>query len=254
MRILKSSLILFYLTILGFTFLSCQNNDDTDLQIDTLYVIDSIQVIDTIYVYSTVIPGAGVTDVDGNFYKSTIILDQEWMSENLRTTKYKDGSTIQLAEDNNTWSSGETGYWSFYDNNSGLNSPYGKLYNWYAIADSRGICPQGWRVPSAADWQKLVDHLGGENIAGASLKEKGTAHWRYPNAGANNLTGFSGLPGGGRGSSGEFVSFQVFGRYWTGTAVDAFNAYGRDLLYDQTWFNESQYNKHFGFCIRCIKD
>ncbi|MBK8503768.1 MAG: fibrobacter succinogenes major paralogous domain-containing protein [Saprospiraceae bacterium] len=137
-----------------------------------------------------------VTDIDGNLYRTIKIGTQEWMAENLRTTRYTNGEMISKVNNSTTWPNANYGAWCWYDTSSTYELPYGKLYNWYAVNDGRGLCPTGWHEPTDAEWTTLTDFLGGLSLAGGPMKAAGTAHWKTPNTGATNASGFSGLPGG----------------------------------------------------------
>ena len=145
-------------------------------------------------------PGSGVTDIDGNSYQTVIINGQEWMSENLRTSKYANGDPIPNVTNSNQWINLTSGAWSHYNNNSQLENPYGKHYNWFAAADPRNVCPTGWHVPDYQEWGFLLWLLGGD-LAGGKLKstgtiESGTGLWNQPNLGADNSSGLNILPAG----------------------------------------------------------
>ena len=133
-----------------------------------------------------------VTDADGNTYRTIKIGNQWWMAENLRTTRYRNGDPIPTVTDNFTWGHLLTGACCSYDNDSSMVFTYGRLYNWHAVSDGRGLAPLGWHVPSDADWGTLVEYLGGSAVAGGKMKEAGTAHWLSPNTGATNESAFSG--------------------------------------------------------------
>lgn len=135
---------------------------------------------------------------------------------------------------------------------------YGKLYNWYAVADRRGLCPEGWRVPSVRDWAILEDYLGGRNIAGGKLKATGTQYWRSPNTGATNESGFSALPGGGRsffnGTFGTFFNLGSNGYWWSSSESSASDAWRRSLFHDLATVSRYSYSKRDGFSVRCVGD
>jgi len=142
-----------------------------------------------------------VTDIDGNVYHIVTIGTQVWMVENLKTTKFRDGSSIPNVTDAEEWvGHGElhSGAYCNYDNTAANSNTYGSLYNWYAVVDERNICPTGWHIPSEAEWATLIAYLGGQDVAGGKMKEAGTAHWSTPNTGASNSSGFTALPGGSR--------------------------------------------------------
>ena len=138
-----------------------------------------------------------VTDVDGNVYNTVTIGTQCWLQENLKTTKYKDGTSIPLVTDNSAWGSLSTPGYCWYNNDDTYKNTYGALYNYYTVL-TNNLCPSGWHVATEREWSTLVTYLGGASIAGGKLKESGTTHWVTPNTGANNETGFIALPGGRR--------------------------------------------------------
>ncbi len=164
-----------------------------------------------------------VTDIDGNTYSTVNIGAQVWMAVNLRTSKYRDGSTIPEVTENTSWEGLSTGAWSNYGNYAPNNDTYGKLYNWHAVNDTRGLCPQGWHVPSDAEWKALettlgmpanelnnVGYRGDAANVGGKLKAVDQL-WEPPNTGASNSSGFSALPGGHRNSDGQFVGVRYYG-------------------------------------------
>ena len=135
------------------------------------------------------------------------ICNQVWATRNLDVTTYRNGDPIPQVTDIGQWGTLTTGAWCYYNNDPANGATYGKLYNWYAVNDPRGLAPAGWHVPSDSEWTTLTDCLGGVSIAGGEMKatgamETGTGLWFAPNVGANNSSGFTGLPGGGRGMTG----------------------------------------------------
>lgn len=145
-----------------------------------------------------------VSDIEGNIYKTIQIGTQLWMVENLKTTKYDDGTFIPYITDNVEWSNLTTPGYSWFNNDaSSFKNTYGALYNWYAINDSRNLCPTGWHVPTSTEWETLTVYLGA-NSAG-KMKEAGTTHWLSPNTSGTNESGFTGLPGGIRSLSNSFL-------------------------------------------------
>ena len=146
-----------------------------------------------------------VTDIDGNVYKTVKIGNQWWMAENIKVTRYSNGDQIQYVTSNSDWSSLASGAYSNYNNDPNQSTVYGRLYNWRAANDGRRLAPDGWHLPSKAEWQALVANLGGESVAGGKMKEFGTSHWNYPNS-ADNLSNFSALPSGARVENGNFFN------------------------------------------------
>ncbi len=191
-----------------------------------------------------------VVDADGNVYHTIKIGSQTWMVENLKTTKYNDGTAIGGLSGYHSTTPG----YSTYANNSSNKDTYGLLYNWYAVNTGK-LAPEGWRVPSQADWQALLDYLGGEEAAGGILKEAGTTHWESPNTDAMDW-GFAALPGGTRdGSAAIFRTLRSRGWWWTSTpATQDYNAYTMGLV---SWMGSAYIGEGYksdAFSVRCIKN
>lgn len=199
---------------------------------------------------------ATVTDTDGNVYPTVVIGTQEWMAENLKTTKYSTSYAIQNVIDDATWAGLATGAYCWYNNDyETYGGTYGALYNWYAVADSRNICPIGWHVPTDAEWTTLSDFLGGAAIAGGKLKEVGFEHWTSPNTDATDEIGFGALPGGRRYfNDGTFHNLTGNGYWWSNSEVNASYSWFRGLTYDGASLNVSDYGKQGGFSVRCLKN
>lgn len=205
-----------------------------------------------------------VQDVDGNTYPVVRIGEQLWMSENLRAARYANGDSIRHVPEFQAWNGLNEGAWVLYANNSSNLNSYGKLYNWFAATDSRGICPDGWKVPSDQDWQRLEIHLGmsaqhagyslgrggSENVGG---KMKSTSMWQDPNEGATNESGFNGRPGGRLYPTGGFSGLNGFGYWWSTTEYNPAEAYSRNLFYQNGEVYRSMLGKRNGISIRCIK-
>ncbi|MCB0685264.1 MAG: fibrobacter succinogenes major paralogous domain-containing protein [Saprospiraceae bacterium] len=194
-----------------------------------------------------------VKDVDGNSYKTIRMGSQVWMAENFRVTQYNDKTVIDQITNNTTWEGLSTGAWCWYTNDSNYDRPYGKLYNWYAVNTGK-LCPSGWHVPTDAEWTNLTDFLGGLDIAGGKMKEAGTTHWISPNTGATNESGFTGLPGGGRGTSGSFFDLGDFGLWWSSTESSSSNAWYRSVYYGNIDVGRLGDGKRLGFSVRCVKN
>ena len=205
-----------------------------------------------------------VTDYDGNIYNTVKIGTQTWMRENLKTTHYRNGDTILYAPDDKQWynacsgeSFGLTGAYCNYDNDPANAEIYGRLYNSQAVTDIRGIAPAGWHIPTKAEWKILENYLGGEDTAGGKLKESGTTHWISPNIGADNFSGFSGVPGGFRFRRGPFASIGFAGYFWSSgwtSLGGADAAWFRLVNYSAKSINKNDYTEGSGFSVRCIKD
>ncbi len=197
-----------------------------------------------------------VTDNDGNTYKTITIGTQVWMTENLKATKYRNGDAI--ANDKASWSTTKGAY-CWYDNNIKYKDLYGALYNWYAIKDNRIIAPLGWHVATDYDWTTLTTYLGGENVAGGKLKEKGLTHWGNPNTGASDQYGFGALPGGITYNGNFFDGLGVEGVWWsniTSTPTDYSNDWNRQMWFDEAAVSKTGYifDLQRGKSVRCVKD
>ena len=202
--------------------------------------------------------GSNITDVEGNSYKTVYIGTQQWMGENLKVSKYSDGTTIPNFTDNTQWQNNTTGAWAYYNNDAANNAKYGKLYNWYAVSKTtngnKNICPTGWHVPTDAEWTVLTEYLGGESVAGGKLKEVGTTNWNSPNTGSTNMSLFTGLPGGYRYDGGGYSTIGSNGNWWSSTEYNTYVAWFSYLYYGNGRTNRLNYNKNTGFSVRCLRD
>jgi len=210
------------------------------------------------------------TDADGNNYPVVEITTGKGsaligMAENLKTARYNDGSNIPLVSDDREWANIWTGAICYYDNSSDKGAVYGKLYNWYAVNDSRKICPTGWHVATYGDWSDMGELLGewvfssnGIPViadAGCKLKEIGIGHWNAPNAGATNETGFTALPGGYRESAGTFNTMGQDGHWWTSTSYGILGeAYRWTLSSGDCFLFKNTSSNRNGYSVRCFKD
>lgn len=206
-----------------------------------------------------------VTDANGNSYNSVQIGTQCWLRQSLNVTKYRNGDVIPEITVNSEWASATTGAWSYYANNSSYGPTYGRLYNYYAVEDARGLCPHGWHVPTESEWVQLELHLGmpaGEinnngfrgTTQGGAIKQAGTSLWASPNTGATNSTGFTALPTGGKGTDGTFYFVTLGGDMWSSTPAGGNTAFYRSTYYlnGGIWRGNAAYA--FGFAVRCLKD
>ena len=231
-------------------------------------------------IFITDISGGTITDYDGNTYNTVQIGNQMWMAENLKATHYPGGTSIQLVEDSLAWDAlGYTGKaYCYYNNNSSNEETYGALYTWAAAMNGasssdanpsgvQGVCPDGWHLPSDAEWKELEMHLGMSQAEadeygnrgsgeGGKLKETGTTHWNSPNTGATNESGFTALPGGFRSDYGEFVLIGYYGNWWSSTEyhADYTWAWDRNVGYSVSNVHRGNPLKKFGFSVRCVKD
>ncbi len=203
--------------------------------------------------------GNGVADINGNFYSSIIISGQEWMMSNLQVTQYRNGDVIPTNLDAGTWQGTTSGGVANYDDLSANVSIYGRLYNWYAVNDARGVCPTGWHVPTDAEWSTLETALGGSVGAGMKMKESGTiamgnGQWMTGYEPATNESGFSAQPGGYRYFSGTYNGQTAWANFWTNTETGPGYAWDRELFYNNSNSNRVAIDKHTGFSVRCLKD
>jgi uncharacterized protein (TIGR02145 family) len=190
-------------------------------------------------------------DGNGNVYDTVTIGTQTWMKENLRATKYNDGTAIPLVSANDAWKALTTPAYCFMNNDTANAKPNGALYNWYVISTEK-VCPDGWHIPSKDEWQMLIDYLGGDEVAGGKMKITGTEYWEEPNYGADNSSRFSAYPNGYRwGENGNFAGSIYNASFWSTTNIyDAkyrLLLYARDsgISYKIAYFND-------GYPIRCL--
>jgi uncharacterized protein (TIGR02145 family) len=203
-------------------------------------------------------------DGDNNYYPVVQINAHLWMAENLKTTKYNDGTAIPNVTVDATWAAATRDAYCDYSNTPANSTTYGRLYNWYAVDNNaatkvasnggKNVCPTGWHVSSDAEWTTLTTYLGGESVAGGKLKETGTTHWASPNTGATNETGFTALPGGYRFFNGSYGNIVYVGCCWGSTELSTAGAWSRDVYYDYSYVIRTSFRKQGGFSVRCVRD
>ena len=218
-------------------------------------------------------PSQPVTDIDGNEYKTVKLGNQVWMAENLRTSRYADGTTIPLG----TTESFDDAYRYYPDDNSANVSDYGYLYNWAAVMNGsasseanpsgvQGICPDGWHVPSDAEWTELTNYVKSQsqyvcgdytgNIAKALASEEGWYSYygecAVGNPDANNATGFSARPAGNY--YGSYINFGGYANFWSATQSNSYTAYLRGLYYDGASVYRYNGYKGNGYSVRCVRN
>lgn len=238
----------------------------TGLAVNTTYYVRAYAINSTDTAYgneqsfttTSVFSNCGtVTDIDGNIYNTVIIGTQCWMQENLKTTRYKDGSAIPTNLSNTDWATTLNGAYAIYDNNPTNNTTYGKLYNWYAVSTGK-LAPSGWHIPTDAEWTTLITYLGGDSLAGGAMKS--TTLWNSPNVGATNSSGFYALPAGSRAvdplGRTTYANIGNYSAFWSSTFHSTNNNYAlfRALNYTVSSAGRSAYYKRNGFPVRCIKD
>ncbi|MFZ4569029.1 MAG: fibrobacter succinogenes major paralogous domain-containing protein [Bacteroidota bacterium] len=197
------------------------------------------------------------TNVDETVNLPQVVIgNQIWMKENLSVSVFRNGDPIPYASNYEEWgesSINQKPAYCYYGDNPLNESKYGKLYNWYAVNDPRGLAPKGWHIPSDAEWTKLSDYLGGAPVAGGKMKS--SYGWLSPNLGGNNLSGFNGFPGGFRDLDWIFKDSSKIGSWWTTTeAINGVTSHNRSLVYDYTVLDRFSYTQSGGLSVRCIKD
>lgn len=195
-----------------------------------------------------------IRDADGNNYNIITIGNQQWLKENLKVTRFRNGDPVVFPGNDPDWMKTTMGAGCYHNNDPKAGKIYGVLYNWSAANDTRGICPEGWHIPSDEEWQQLADFLGGDKIAGNKIKESGSAHWAVPNEGATNESGFTALPGGGRDELGKFIIDQYGGFWWSSTEDGDTDVWVRSTFYGYGSILRDSYPKNCGFSVRCLRD
>jgi uncharacterized protein (TIGR02145 family) len=204
-------------------------------------------------------PGTpSVTDIDGNLYYTVQIGTQCWTQSNLKVSKYRNGDSIPTGLSNSSWGGTTSGAYAIYNNDPVNDGLYGKLYNHYAVMDTRGLCPTGWHVPTDLEWSTMDNLLGGYTVAGGALKSTATqptpGGWVSPNTGATNSTGFAAMPGGIRNYAGaDFNSVGIYGSWWS-SSLDGNNAWPRFLYFNSINFSRISEFRNYGYSIRCLRD
>jgi len=197
-------------------------------------------------------------DIDGNTYKTVKIGNQCWTQSNLKVSKYRNGDNIPTGLSNSAWANTTSGAYAIYDNKRVNDGLYGKLYNHYAVTDSRGLCPTGWHVPSDAEWTTLENQLGGSSVAGGALKSTATqptpGGWNSPNTGATNSSGFTALPGGLRYYNGDFINMTFIGYWWSSSVSSGSDAWYRSLNKYYSFINRTYNDRPNGISVRCCRD
>jgi uncharacterized protein (TIGR02145 family) len=256
---MKKSILILVIVFFGSFCINAQNDMMYVMKNGVVIIKQSIKPedVDSIIFYPPAPnPTGTVADRDGNLYNTITIGVQTWMVENLRTTKYNDGTAIELVTDNTVWTDnyGNSACYCWYNNDEETyGNDYGALYNWWVV-NTEKLCPTGWHVPSPEEWITLHNFIESN---GGKLKEFGFTHWNSPNTGANNETGFTALPGGYRNVNGVFSELGTNGYWWN----DRKYMGGPDLSYYGTLSYDSEnvvqdkdlYSRS-GLSVRCVKD
>ncbi|MBK6774350.1 MAG: fibrobacter succinogenes major paralogous domain-containing protein [Flavobacteriales bacterium] len=233
---------------------ACKKEDQIPSMQTTVVVVDTVSI-----------PPGSVADSDGNVYSTILVGGARWFAENLRSRHYENGDPIAYEPSAAQWAYLDTGAWSTYSNDVNYQTIYGHLYNWYSVSDPRNVCPSGWHVPTDEDWQTLelslgmpVIEVGLIGLRGDSLniggKLKATVYWESPNIGANNVSGFSGLPGGDRLNNGGYDHEGYRGSWWTATEANSDFARQRSLVSNYSGIYRFNVLKEAGASVRCVKD
>jgi uncharacterized protein (TIGR02145 family) len=222
----KISIFLLLFTSILLIITSCKKNDENDTTV--------------------------IKDGDGNVYTTVTIGTQTWLVENLKTTKYNDGTPIPIVPEMSDWNNLSTtpGYcWHSNDESTNKNL-YGALYNWFTV-NSNKLCPIGWHVPSDSEWKSLSAFLGGEGVAGSKMKS--TSGWAQSGNGSNE-SGFNALPGGYRGTGGNFEGLTEKSAWWSSTSASNDNAYYSEISFGTGGIAHTDFFKRLGLSVRCIKN
>ncbi len=197
-------------------------------------------------------PDHVVSDVDGNYYNTVTIGFNEWMAENLKTTKYRNGEPIPTKVGSIQVESNPKYQWPYLDDESKV-AVYGRLYTWFTAKDSRGLCPTGWYIPSGFEWEDLSNTLGGQALAGGKMKETGTEHWTDPNVNATNESGFTALPAGYRNSNGNYYFLGTIGGWWSSDGDTWTESTDWYIYNTDGYLNVNSFDQTYGISIRCVK-
>jgi uncharacterized protein (TIGR02145 family) len=237
----------------------CFENADLngDGSVNAIDVIGTVNIIITGGVFDCDV--SFIYDTDGNYYNTVLIGEQCWMKENLKTTKYRNGTPIENPTNNSGWQNNTIGAYAWYDNDISWKDSYGALYNWHAVKSIHGLCPNGWHVPTDAEFTTLTNYLGSLNVAGGKMKSPRTVpdphpRWESPNIGATNESGFTGFSAGWRFSNGEFNYLGYIGYWWTSSSYSIYSAYNRYIYFNGISVYRDFFSKADGYAVRCLKD
>jgi len=204
------------------------------------------------------VPGPNITDIDGNVYKTVQIGNQVWMAENLKATKYNDGTPIPYVSNQQQWATTTTGAYCFFANSTSFGQTYGNLYNFFAATNSKKLCPSGWHLPSDQEWTELSNFLGGSQNAGGLIKMQGTEFWANPNAGATNSSGFSAKGASWRGEDGLFYYWVGWSSsWWSSTSYNSTEPWSYSASHNNSILLRQRgayFKNNAGVSVRCIKD
>ena len=231
---------------------------------------DVVDILDIVRLVNIILDGDTntVTDIDGNIYETVQIGEQLWMAENLKVTHYKNGDEIPTGYSDEVWSELDGGAYAIYNDDPVYAEVYGNLYSWLAVDDERGVCPDGWHIPSDVEFMELEMFLGMSEFEANSTGYRGTNEgsklagrpdlWNSGSLDENTefgTSGFSGFPAGNRDYyNANYNSMGFFGAFWSSTELDSFTAWNRELEYHSSIVYRFNATKQFAFSIRCLKD
>jgi uncharacterized protein (TIGR02145 family) len=247
----KSIFLLIIMFVLTFT-INAQN--------DTMYIIKQgnilgkykVSDVDSVIFYKPFTSNSNtVTDIVGNVYKTVTIGTQVWMAENLKTSKYNNGTSIPIVTDNKTWLNLKTPGFCWYNNDIKHKGTYGALYNWYTVNTGK-LCPTGWHVPTETEWTTLTTYLGGESVAGGKMKT--VNGWSSSNTGASNSSGFSALPAGQRQPNGNFYDIGGTGFWWSASEYEDAIAWACYMASSSSYIYSYDVSALLGYSVRCVRD
>ena len=227
-----------------------------------------LNILDLVVLVNWILGGVlddTVTDIDGNVYETMQVGAQLWMAENLKVTHFNNGDEIPTGYSTSEWYTIWDDAYAVYDDDPSNVESYGNLYNWFAIDDSRGICPESYHIPTDDEWYVLLEYLGGDTgenwiIAGGKMKDEGIIEdgdgmWYAPNEGANNESDFTAIPAGFRLNDGQYYEGGYYGIFWSSTAEYYTNAFFMwYLLHDESRLYRGLFGSQTGLSVRCLKD
>jgi uncharacterized protein (TIGR02145 family) len=196
-----------------------------------------------------------ISDICGNVYRIKKFGSQVWMIDNLKTAKYRNGDSIACVLNDTIWSRGDVAAYSYYIAKTTNINRYGLLYNWAAISEERNIAPEGWHIPTDAEWETLINYLGGNLIAGGKMKgETDKVAWSFPNTGGTNESSFSGLPAGQRNYDATYSGIGTIGSWWAKSEFNASKSWSFSVGTNYKSITKLALDKGIGFSVRCVKD
>ena len=209
-------------------------------------------VIKSLLILASIIPVSCTTSSSNPSLSTVTIGSQVWANKNLDLNHYSNGDEIPQVQNGTTWANLTTGAWCYYENITSNGPVFGKLYNWYAIHDPRGLAPAGYHIPSDDEWTTLITFLGGEAVAGGKMKT--TTGWNNPFGDATNSSGFTGLPAGHRDDHGAFYYIGDETNWWSSSEADLTGAWSHGLSHYDAHAYRTYVFKQEGLSVRCIKD